>query len=241
MDVVEAPGGPHGHLRARAAGIATLNWPHLGQPNITPDKTFTYDALYRLTKATGRENDGQTQSTAFYAGYSWHTMGAVPTATGGPVLRRYTQSYAYDAVGNLTEMTHQSGDPGGAVLWRRGYALHAANNQLLSTSLPGDDPDEPSTHSASYGHNARGALTFVPHLKPGVTANLVRDFRDQLRRADLNSGGDVAWYSYDAGGERVRKVILKGAVREERLYLGATRSGERRWAVCSPTSARRCM
>ncbi|MEQ1507643.1 MAG: hypothetical protein ABMB14_35760, partial [Myxococcota bacterium] len=128
---------------------------------ITPTRTFTYDALYRLIRATGREKVDQRQTTAFYADYAGAT-GAIPDP-GDPGLRQYIQSYRYDAVGNLLEMKHQQG-LGGAVAWRRGYAYEPGNNQLVSTSAPGDDPDDPATHTDRYPYNERGAMTAMPHL-----------------------------------------------------------------------------
>jgi RHS repeat-associated protein len=184
---------------------------------VSPERAFAYDSLYRLVQATGREKVAQTQSTAFYADYAGG-MGGIPDAA-DPALRRYTQSYLYDAAGNILETKHQQGT-GGSVIWRRGYAIAEGSNQLLSTSLPGDDPDDPETHSHEYAYNARGAMVFLPHLKSGVSANLVRDFRDQIRKAELDNAGNVAWYAYDASGERVRKVWIKGALREERIYVG---------------------
>ncbi|MEQ1569163.1 MAG: RHS repeat-associated core domain-containing protein [Myxococcota bacterium] len=179
---------------------------------VTPTRTFTYDALYRLTRATGREKVDQRQTTAFYAEYAGAT-GAIPDA-GDPALRQYTQSYRYDSVGNLLEMKHQQG-LGGAVAWRRGYAYEEGNNQLVSTSAPGDDPDDPATHTDRYPYNERGAMTAMPHLPA-----LVRDPQDQIRRADLDLAGSVAWYAYDAAGQRVRKRVDKGGVQEERIYVG---------------------
>ena len=59
-------------------------------------------------------------------------------------------------------------------------------------------------------------MTAMSHL-PGIDW----DFHDQLQHVDLAGGGD-AYYTYDAAGQRVRKVIEKngGALIEERLYLG---------------------
>ncbi|MEQ1506610.1 MAG: RHS repeat-associated core domain-containing protein [Myxococcota bacterium] len=179
---------------------------------VTPTRTFTYDALYRLTRATGREKVDQRQTTAFYAEYAGAT-GAISDPA-DPALRQYTQSYRYDGVGNLLEMKHQQG-LGGMVAWRRGYAHEPSNNQLVSTSAPGDDPDDPSTHTNRYPYNERGAMTAMPHLPA-----LVRDPQDQIRRADLDLAGSVAWYAYDAGGQRVRKRVDKGGVQEERIYVG---------------------
>ncbi|MBK7759687.1 MAG: toxin [Deltaproteobacteria bacterium] len=190
---------------------------YFGNSQVSPTRTFTYDALYRLVSARGREKDAQTQSTAFYADYAG-AMGTIPQSGSG-VLRRYTQSFEYDAAGNILEVKHQQGDAG-TVLWRRGYAYETDNNQLLSTSLPGDDPDDPGTHSQTYAMNDRGAIVYLPHLKTGVSTNLVRDFRDQLRKAELDNAGNVSWYAYDAAGERVWKVWDKGSVVEERIYLG---------------------
>ena len=91
----------------------------------------------------------------------------------------------------------------------------------MSTSRPGDTPSDPTTHSDAYAYNDRGAMVFLPHLNSAVSANLVRDFRDQLRSADLSSTAS-AWYAYDAGGRRVRKQWIKnsGALIEERIYIG---------------------
>ena len=50
---------------------------------------------------------------------------------------------------------------------------------------------------------------------------MVWDFKDQLQQVDLGGGG-TAYYVYDAGGQRVRKVIesQNGTRQEERIYLG---------------------
>ncbi|MBK8251151.1 MAG: RHS repeat-associated core domain-containing protein [Polyangiaceae bacterium] len=58
-------------------------------------------------------------------------------------------------------------------------------------------------------------MVAMPHL-----ANVEYTHSDQMRVADLGGGG-TAYYAYDAGGERVRKVIQRiGTTREERIYLG---------------------
>ena len=184
---------------------------------VSPVRTFEYDSLYRLETATGREKVNQKQTTAHYSDYAG-SLGAIPDA-GTPALRRYSQSYRYDEAGNILEMMHQEGSATGAVAWRRGYAHQTWSNQLLSTSALGDLPDDPSTHSQRYHHNERGAMVFLPHLKSGVTANLTRDFRDHIRKADLDLAGNVAWYSYDAAGRRVRKTWIKNNQVEERVYV----------------------
>jgi hypothetical protein len=45
------------------------------------------------------------------------------------------------------------------------------------------------------------------------------DYKDQLSSA--SNGTFTSYYVYDAGGQRVRKVIEKtGGIKEERYYLG---------------------
>ena len=151
---------------------------------------------------------------------------AGPPDSNGGALRNYTQSTSYDAAGNILEMKHQSGladangDNAGAVLWRRGYLIEEGNNQLRRTSLPGDDLNDPERYSQGYRYNPRGAMVFMPHLRSDLDENIVRDFRDQIRKAELDEAGNVSWYAYDAGGQRVRKLWDKGGVVEERIYVG---------------------
>ena len=54
----------------------------------------------------------------------------------------------------------------------------------------------------------------MPHL-----ASMAWDEGNRLQSADLGGGGNV-YYQYDAGGERVRKVIINGNIRDERIYQG---------------------
>ncbi|HHN75580.1 MAG TPA: toxin, partial [Acidobacteria bacterium] len=206
-----------GYARDRVGNITSITddaqeTVFFGNAQVSPTRRFGYDSLYRLVQATGREKTGQSQFTAWYADYAG-AMGAIPDL-GDPALRRYTQRYTYDAADNITEMKHQQGSDG-TVLWRRGYAYETGNNQLLSSSLPGDDPDDPATHSDTYTYTARGAMAALPHL-----GAITRDFRDQLRKVVLDSAGNVAWYAYSADGQRVRKVVDKGSVVEERIYVG---------------------
>ena len=67
-----------------------------------PRNLYEYDALYRLVSANGRET-AQGGAAA--------RDGSEPAiATGFPVtdqtLRRYTQTYQYDEVGNFVQMRH---------------------------------------------------------------------------------------------------------------------------------------
>ncbi|MEZ4295817.1 MAG: hypothetical protein R3B70_12640 [Polyangiaceae bacterium] len=82
-------------------------------------------------------------------------------------------------------------------------------------------------------------MTAMPHL-----ASLEYTHADQMRKADLGGGG-TAYYTYDASGERVRKVIQRiGTTREERIYLGrlgaVPQAAGGEWGPRAGKSARPC-
>jgi RHS repeat-associated protein len=191
---------------------------------VTPSAEYEYDALYRLVKANGREHAGGLGDDQ--RDHNDLPLWNLPHPNDAQALRRYEERYEYDLVGNLLKMIHQA--IGSAVgSWTRRYAYGSnpfpappqqplpvpENNRLRFTSLPGDPASGP--FSASYTHDENGNMTSMPHL-----ANIAYTHANQMREADLGGGG-TAYYTYDAGGERVRKVIQRlGTTREERIYLG---------------------
>ncbi|MBD1571645.1 hypothetical protein HC728_19940, partial [Aliivibrio sp. S10_S31] len=69
---------------------------------VEPENTYTYDSLYQLVKATGREmaNAGQQNS---------HLPSAIiPFSSDSSAYTKYTRTYTYDEVGNLTQVKHSS-------------------------------------------------------------------------------------------------------------------------------------
>jgi len=55
----------------------------------------------------------------------------------------------------------------------------------------------------------------MPHLQ-----ELKWDFRDNFKEATLDLAGNKAYYVYDASGNRVRKIVKKGSIIEDRIYIG---------------------
>ena len=93
-----------------------------------------------------------------------------------------------------------------AVNWTRDYFYNTNDNYLLGHS----------NGTTEYTYDERGNMLSMPHL-----TSMQWDYKDELKEVTLNASGDKAYYVYDAGGERVRKVIEKpGGIIEERIYLG---------------------
>jgi RHS repeat-associated protein len=124
-------------------------------------------------------------------------------------MRYYTETYTYDAVGNFQQLNHSFSGGG----WTRLYDCDPTSNRLTSTSLPGDPASPP--YSMKYTYDSTGNMTSMPHL-----ASLTWDCKDRLQQVDLGGGG-TAYYVYDVGGQRVRKVVERiGGDVEDRIYVG---------------------
>ena len=179
---------------------------------VTPHCDYTYDALYRLVEASGRESAASTGSPPVPEAL-WPRR-AVPT---DDQLRRYTQRYVYDSVGNFERMEHRA-DRGS---WTRYYATADDSNRLLRTwEGDADWSARTATEKVTYGYDPHGSML---NLKASSEAfNLHWDHRDMIRRIALSADGDQqAWYQYDSGKQRTRKRIVRSSnTTEERLYLG---------------------
>src|SRR5262249_35197079 len=136
-----------------------------------PTAVYTYDPLYRLIEAEGREHLGQTvpdQRLLPNPGTLLHPNDASQ-------MRRYTEQYIYDAVGNIKRMIH---DVEGRVRWTRDYTYDFGNdrtNRLTSTTLEGGA-------EVPYGYDDNGNMASMPGL-PTMTW----DYKDQLQVAAVNA------------------------------------------------------
>jgi RHS repeat-associated protein len=174
---------------------------------VSPDNDFTYDAVYRLIGAGGREHiGGNVPVDRFDAA----RIGLAHKAD-GDAMQNYLQLYDYDDAGNLAKMTHNAGLGAFTNRWTRTFAPELASNRLASSTVAGS--------TDSYGYDLHGNLLSMTGL-PGP-APFSWDFNDRLVGVDLGGGG-TASYTYDGEGQRARKVIERtGGIVEERLYLGA--------------------
>jgi RHS repeat-associated protein len=198
---------------------------------VEPGAEYTYDALYRLIEATGREHLGQITN-----GSTLIPLPPSPTDAprvgllqpgDGNAMGRYLQHYSYDAVGNILSLLHQGTGPANPG-WTRTYTYREpsqleagkTSNRLTGTQI-GSDPVE------QYTYDIHGNMTTMSHL-PLMFWN----YRDQLQataqQVVMNGGTpETAHYVYDATGQRLRKVTERQAAgqtstrRAERIYLGS--------------------
>lgn len=189
------------------------------QQVVDPLSDYTYDALYRLTSASGREHpalgarayrDGSFKQSAFL-----QVQPPQPLAN-DRALQPYTRTYAYDEAGNLIRLRHVAAQS--ARSFTRVITPAGRSNRAVPESMRNNlDPE--------VFFDGNGNLTSLEHLRA-----LVWDCRDNLASATLitRSGkpDDAEYYVYDASGTRVRKVFERlvdggAAVEvEEKIYLG---------------------
>ncbi|WP_338918996.1 RHS repeat-associated core domain-containing protein [Pseudomonas silesiensis] len=161
---------------------------YFNNQRIEPVKTYGYDTLYQLIEATGSE---------------------AKTGAGGPALpdfqllppdpgqiANYTQTYHYDAGGNLLDLVHVGGQAQGRILTRARYS---------NRCLPERDGRPPTEDELAAGFDANGNLR---ELQPGQT--LTWDLRNQLQEVRPvvreQAEDDREFYIYNGGGQRIRKV-----------------------------------
>lgn len=181
---------------------------------ITGVSTYTYDALYRLVEATGREND---IPLSFDSKDNWNDAPFMSQLNPSDpmMMRNYTQSYQYDTVGNILQMRHQATGNN----WTRNYNYQTLNNRLISTQI--------GTHTYTYPHHAmHGFMTAMPHLE-GMGWNFKEELIKTIRQRRTDGGTpETTYYQYDGQGQRIRKITENQAApgshptkKEEQLYL----------------------
>jgi RHS repeat-associated protein len=172
---------------------------------------FEYDAIYRLTSASGREQPGQVGYALGSDGYAEAPFMPIPDPHDLQALLAYAETYAYDNAGNLMSTVHTTT---GTVApnWTRTQTYVAGCNRLDRVSMPGDPAGEP--YSGVFVHDASGNMTATSNLSA-----LMWDHDGLLVSANLGGGG-TAYFTYDAAGQRVRKAVVRQQKTLDRIYVG---------------------
>ena len=201
---------------------------------VLSDGNYTYDAVYRLLTATGREQIGQNtvDESAANTNYRNYPFDAapIPAPTDPLAMRNYTQNYTYDPVGNMKTLVHVAN--GGSYTRTFAYnnnagdraafgipVLAVMNNQLIATTI-GSNP------AMRYGYDGHGNMLNLPPL-PSMVWNYKDQFVDATQQSVISGTGQTTYYNYDAVGKRRRKTTMSAATAGNapillsvRLYLG---------------------
>jgi RHS repeat-associated protein len=203
---------------------------------IEPSADYVYEAIYRLTRASGREHLGQTggvpNAPTPQSYNDWANINLAHPYDGN-AMGTYIENFGYDPVGNIQQIQHVGSQPSSPG-WKRTYAYNevsllepaTSSNRLSSTTVGGIT----DTYSSSGdGYDPHGNMLHMPQLQV-----MQWDFKDQLqmtRRQRVNNDdvdgaqhqGERTYYVYDSSGQRIRKVTDSpdGIKKKERVYLGS--------------------
>ena len=159
---------------------------------VDPVSTFTYDTLYQLASASGRENANNSPSPAL----SELKLFGVKDDT---VWRNYRQVYAYDEAGNLTQLRHHVKTGSG---YRRTLAVASTSNHGVLHDDEAVTPQTPGLGSAFDRNGNQLSLGRGQALQWSVNNHLLSV--TLVHRTDARN--DEEAYTYDAAGQRVQKV-----------------------------------
>ncbi len=158
------------------------------------ERTFEYDALYRLLAASGREN---TPSSLFWNDTS---RSDDPHSTSA-----YTQNYEYDLMGNISELAH-SGSSG----FTRDFSY--TDNLLNNITVGGN------TYTFNYDICGNQIQENTERFFQWDYADRMRLYYNQAGMGTEPSV--ITHYLYDAGGNRVKKLTrVAGGNWESLTYI----------------------
>jgi RHS repeat-associated protein len=181
---------------------------------VRPESRYEYDAVYQMIRATGREHAGLGNDTV-RGHLDIGVVPELPHENNAHAVRTYTEEYTYDLLGNIKLLKHSWNGSSWIQNYRYVFEDIPGNrtNRLAATRMPNDP--EAGPYTGDYDYDDYGNMTSMPHLDA-----LDWNFMDQLRWVNLGGGG-AAYYVYELGGQRLRKVIERnGGIKLEWIFLG---------------------
>ena len=156
------------------------------------DRGFAYDAIYRLFSASGRECD-------LPPNLPWDDS---PRCIDLTRTRAYTETYRYDALGNILQLQHGA---------NRDFALVDGSNRLATMTV--------GQTTFRYIYDADGNLA-----QETTSRHFEWDHLDRMRVYRTQTGAAEpsvhAHYLYDSSGQRVKKLVRKqGGQVEVSVYV----------------------
>jgi len=196
------------------------------------DRRFTYDPLYRLLSATGRECKSIAAPRPLE---DLPRCGHFPPAlnqNNAPIeTAAYKESYQYDPAGNMLKMIHDHhsgrwvrhfGMGGlGSQGWNNAWTAHLNqpshwsnpnSNQL--THVGDDDPTSPQSHFYDLNGNL---------MREVSSRHFEWDYADRMRAFSIHASGANpsvhVHYLYDSNGLRIKKYTRKSGKTAVTIYV----------------------
>ncbi|MEK9497999.1 RHS repeat domain-containing protein [Photorhabdus sp. P32] len=157
---------------------------------IVPENVYTYDSLYQLINATGREmaNIGQQNNQL--------PSLIIPLPTDDSSYTNYTRNYNYDRGGNLVQIRHSS--PATQNNYTTDITVSNRSNRAVLSSLTTDSTQVDTLFDAG-GHQRK--------LLPGQDLSWnARGELQQVTPVSRENASDREWYRYGNDGMRQLKV-----------------------------------
>ncbi len=172
------------------------------ESKVDPVSTYTYDSIYRLKQANGRQHpaimpDDYKNPNAFKESrYLSFDSVSINDST---ALENYSQSYQYDFADNLEQIRHsvQGNSSRG---WTKTQSFADDSNRIKSSTIGND--------TQYFSFDAAGNMTKLEHLR-----QINWNYRDNISSAVLiqrledTAKNDAEYYVYDSDGMRVKKVL----------------------------------
>lgn len=173
-------------------------------------RKFTYDPLYRVLTATGRE---QNSSLVSDPAQPW-LEDMQSFSQDSKKTRGYQQEFAYDKAGNLIQLRHLSQINGGTrmdVTYVKNLTPRQENNRLEVVTQ--------GNNTFPYLYDDNGNMTRETNSR-----RYHWNHADQLHAFRQQPGDDAqptleARYLYDAGGMRVKKLVHTNGATRTTVYL----------------------
>lgn len=177
---------------------------------IDPLSGYTYDALYQLTSASGRQHPGINANTyknnSKDGDFKQCIFSQLPNVNDADKLENYSETYAYDDSGNLTAKQHSAA----SASWKKLTEVEANSNRLLGLAYD----ESGNLRQLEINNTVKLSFNCCENL---VSAGIIQ------RPDELD---DCDYYVYDYNEQRTRKVgermASSGTITlvEDKIYLG---------------------
>ncbi|CAN5782747.1 hypothetical protein BH18ACI4_BH18ACI4_20010 [soil metagenome] len=184
------------------------------------NRQFQYDPLYRLTRATGRESINISNPRPWEdlarEGYNSGNHGRANQDNAPNLTREYWEAYDYDPAGNMLALKHSNN-------WTRRFGMAGFTpkqwQEKVSDFLAGGSPawgtqgnrltnfgtDENQTQSHTFDSNGNLTREYTNRHFRWDYADRMIAFAD--RATNASPASKEAIYLYDAGGQRLKKLV----------------------------------